>query len=148
MKYLHLYIFVFIFQIADAQIITSSTNPTPGTINKQIGIIGFDTNEVKKTGNAQVWNFNNLTLTGLNITTSYSDVAGSPFINEFPGANIIQKTSNQPDAFFKADNSGMHFIGGVMLQNLHLSLPNTIYQCNSVITALKPLHSFILFPRN
>ena len=114
MKYLHLYIFVFIFQIADAQIITSSTNPTPGTINKQIGIIGFDTNEVKKTGNAQVWNFNNLTLTGLNITTSYSDVAGSPFINEFPGANIIQKTSNQPDAFFKADNSGMHFIGGVM----------------------------------
>jgi len=118
MKYIYLYIFLFLFQGIEAQVITSATNPTPGTVNKQIGVIGFDTNEVKKVGNAQVWNFPNLTLTGINVTTSYSDAASSPYSSAFPGANIIQNTTNQPDAFFKADNSGMHFIGGLMASSM------------------------------
>lgn len=114
MRWLHILYFFFCLQFIHAQVITSSTNPTVGTELNQVGSIGFDTNMVKQSGVNQSWDFKDLKPNGINITTRYVDAKTSTYGNLFPEANLLQKTTNQSDAYLMVDNSGMHLIGGIL----------------------------------
>ncbi len=100
--------------LVKAQVITSSSNPVIGTILTQSGAIGFDTNQLKKTGVNQSWDFKTLVHNGVKIVTKYSDSKTSTYSSVFPESNILQETTNQSDAFLLVNNSGSHFIGGVL----------------------------------
>ena len=114
MRIFSLFLLIISTYILNAQVITSTSNPVIGTVLTQSGAIGFDTNQLKKTGVNQDWDFKAMVHNGVKIVSKYSDSKSSTYSSVFPESNVLQETTNQSDAFLLVNNSGSHFIGGVL----------------------------------
>lgn len=93
-------------------------------------------------GENQTWDFSNLSLVNDTLTEWMVDPAETPYHNDFPGANLVEKYSDGRYVYVFQSENESHLLGFVDTdQNLVINYPDSVLFCSRPLVYTKTVEA-------